>query len=126
MFSHICKQTITPDLLTAIFDTPPPDYKLTNLQANALAFGSLLARRLVLFSWKSNKAPSFLQWLKEVLSFLPLEKLRYTVGKSHKNFALTWSPFIDFIEGFPQTQGFPTHLAVTIMYTDVRVYNCRF
>ncbi len=98
-FSKICGQTIAPDYHTAIFGVPPPSCKVSNLRANALA--SLLARRLILFNWKSNTSPSFLQWLREVLSFLPLEKLRYKIYKARKNFTLTWSPFIEFVEGFP-------------------------
>ena len=101
VFSKICGQTIAPDYHTAIFGVPPPGCKVSNLQANALAFASLLARRLILFSWKSNSAPSFLRWLRDVLSFLPLEKLRYKIYKARQNFTLTWSPFIEFVEGFP-------------------------
>lgn len=101
VFSKICGQTITPDYHAAIFGVPPPGRKVSNLQANVLAFASLLARRLILFNWKSNSAPSFLQWLRDVLSFLALEKLRYKICKVHRNFTQTWSPFIEFVEGFP-------------------------
>ena len=90
VFSKICGQTIAPDYHTAIFGIPPPGCKVSNLQTNALAFASLLAHRLILFNRKSNSAPSFLQWLRDVLSFLPLEKLRCKICKVRKkNFTLT-------------------------------------
>lgn len=101
VFSKICGQTIAPDYHTAIFGVSPPGCKVSNLQTNVLAFASLLARILILFNWKSNSAPSFLQWLRDILSFLPLEKLRYKICKACKNFTLTWSPFMEFVEGFP-------------------------
>lgn len=47
VFSYICGQTVDPNFHTAIFGIPPPNCKLTNLQENALAFASLLARRLI-------------------------------------------------------------------------------
>ena len=70
VFSKICSQTIALDYHTAIFGVPPPSGKVSNLQANALAFAFLLAHRLILFNWKSNSALSFLQWLRDVLFYL--------------------------------------------------------
>ena len=65
VFSKICGQAITPDYHMAIFGVPPRGCKVSKLQANALAFASLLARRLILFNWKSNSPPAFLQWLRD-------------------------------------------------------------
>lgn len=70
------------------------------MHASVLAFASLLTRKLILFKWKSNSAPSFLQWLRDVLYFLPFEKLRYKMCRAHKIFALPWSNFIEFVETF--------------------------
>ena len=98
VFSQICRKEITPSFHSAIFGILPPDCAATSPQTNALAFASLLARRLILLNWKSAKSPSFQQWLKDVMSFLPLEKLRYKVDRAQKNFVLTWSPFVDFVE----------------------------
>ena len=86
---------------TAIFGIIPPDCSATSPQSNAVAFASLLARRLILLNWKSKTAPYVSQWSKDVLSFLPLEKLRYKVRNANKNFILAWSPFIDFVGECP-------------------------
>lgn len=43
------------------------DYKVPDIHANVLVFASLLAHRLILFNWKSNSAPSLLQWLRDLL-----------------------------------------------------------
>ena len=96
----MCDTVVAPSFHTAIFGIIPPDCTVTSPQANALAFASLLARRLILLNWKSVKAPSFAQWLKEVLSFLPLEKLRYRIERAQNNFVLAWSPFIEFVENY--------------------------
>ena len=97
VLSRICGTAIPPSFHLAIFGIIPPDCSATPPQSNAVAFASLLARRLILLHWKSKTAPSFSQWLKDVLSFLPLERLRYKVRKANKNFILAWSPFIDFV-----------------------------
>ena len=101
MLSRICGTEITPSFHTAIFGIIPPDCSVTPPQSNAVAFASLMARRLILLNWKSKKPPSFSQWLKEVLSFIPLEKLRYKVKGASKNFVLAWTPLIAFAEEHP-------------------------
>lgn len=88
--SHMCNTTVSPNPVTAIFGVHPLDQNAT----------SLLARHLVLFHRKSAKQPSFMQWVKEVMSSLPLEKVRYTVHGSRQRFNLTWSP-INTISGEP-------------------------
>ena len=70
--SHICGGTIDLCPVIAVFGVSPPEERLTGLQANAVAFTTLLARRLILRQWKSDKSPSFKQWVKEVLSMIPL------------------------------------------------------
>ena len=95
--TRICGTEILPTFHTALFGIIPPD--CSDLLNQTLS--SLLARRLIPLNWKSETAPSFSQWLKEVLSFLPLEKLRYKVRNASKNFILAWSPFIDFVGECP-------------------------
>ncbi|CAB1340154.1 unnamed protein product [Coregonus sp. 'balchen'] len=56
-FSYVCNKTVDPDPFTAIFGIPPLDCTATTHQANAVAFASLLARRLILFNWKTSARP---------------------------------------------------------------------
>lgn len=65
VFSKLCGQTVAPNYHTAIFGVPPPGCKVSNLHTNVLAFASLLAHRFILFNWKSNLAPLFLQWFRD-------------------------------------------------------------
>ena len=71
VFPKICGQTITPDYHTAIFGVPPPGCKVSNLQTNALAFASLLTRRLILF----NTFDTFL-FVSEFVSCMPVSEKR--------------------------------------------------
>ncbi|CAB1336864.1 unnamed protein product [Coregonus sp. 'balchen'] len=102
-FSHMCNATVSPNPFTAIFGLLPLDQNATMHQVNAIAFASLLARHLVLFHWKSAKLPSFMQWVKEGMSSLPLEKVRYIVHGSRQKFDLTWSPLIEYVESLSFT-----------------------
>ena len=97
-FTHMCGRLIPPDPITAIFGVRAEEVQTSTSQAYAIAFASLLARRLILRQWKSANPPSFLCWVKEVLAFLPLEKLRYSRGKSSNRFHNTWSPFLQFAD----------------------------
>ena len=104
--SHVCDRTIDPCPIIAIFGVSSPDEQICGHTANAVAFMTLLARRLILRQWKSEKPPSIKQWIKEVLSMIPLEKLRYshrTTKHAKEKFIRTWSPFIEFVENSSST-----------------------
>lgn len=101
--SYIRGVTVDPDPVIAIFGTAPSEEHFTTLQMNAIAFLTLMARRLILMQWKSVRPPSFKHWVKEVLSMIPLEKLRYSRNGSKDRFIKTWTPFIEFIENISFT-----------------------
>lgn len=63
----------------AIFGLPENQNLFTYNQLDILAFTPLLARRHLLLNWKSTKAPCSTQWLSHTMSFLKLEKIRYSV-----------------------------------------------
>lgn len=49
------------------------------LQADLIAFVTLLARRLILMRWKSPTLPSHTLWMKEMFNNLQLEKIWYSL-----------------------------------------------
>lgn len=63
-------------------------------------FASVQAWRLIFCHWKSEKPLSFTDWVKDILSLIPLEKLRYNRNKSCQMFIDTWGPFIEFVLTF--------------------------
>ena len=97
VFSDLCNTSIEPNPITAIFGVPTDDTQVSSVQANVIAFSSLIARRLILRNWKSDKPPTFSSWVRDVLSFIPLEKLRYNRFKSKRKFKKVWSPFLSLV-----------------------------
>lgn len=78
----------------------PPDMYSWCCMCNVVLFHShaLLARCLILSNWKSDRPPSFCRWICEVMHFLQIEQIRYTLRGSTVNFdvdgslsSLTWN-----------------------------------
>uniref|UniRef100_A0A1A8LYQ6 Reverse transcriptase domain-containing protein n=2 Tax=Nothobranchius pienaari TaxID=704102 RepID=A0A1A8LYQ6_9TELE len=83
-FSLIFNEDMEPMPLTAIFGVAPRETRLTASQRKAIAFTSLLARRLILFNWIKATPPSHKRWLEEVMAHLKLEHLRFTIQGNTK------------------------------------------
>lgn len=79
-----------------IFGLPEEYTQYTTKELEVIAFTSLLAKRHLLLNWKSTTAPSSTQWIKETMSFLKVEKIRYTRMGNLGKFYNKWQPFIDF------------------------------
>ena len=62
-FSHKCGRPISSDPITTVFGVTAGEAQISTSQARAIAFASLLARRLILRQWKSTNPPSFLCWV---------------------------------------------------------------
>lgn len=71
----MCNKVIGPNPLTALFGVVPQETSITKHQARGVAFSTLLARRLILLSWKKVTP---LPWVEEVMSHLKVEQLKYT------------------------------------------------
>lgn len=95
-FTYICEKKIPLDPAIAIFGVAPMEISLSVAQGDAVAFSSLLARRLLLLKWKSAKPPSHSQWVHNVMSFLKLEKLKYSLRGSSKRFDKVWCAFLRY------------------------------
>ena len=96
ILSEALNISIEPNPLIAIFGTPSET--VTRAQSDVIAFTSLLARRRILLGWKSTTPPSLARWLEDVMLFLKLEKIKFTLRGSMKNFYLRWQPFITYFE----------------------------
>lgn len=84
--SDITGKNIEPTPLTALFGVSPTQAQLSVLEMDLVSFVTLLARRLILLRWKSSSPPSFSMWIKDVLGFVKLEKIRCSMNGSAKNF----------------------------------------
>lgn len=87
-FSKMFGTQLDPDPICALFGLTPEKSRAV-LPAKAyvvIAFTTLLARRLILFRWKQQAPPSFSHWVKDVMYFLKLEKIKYTLKGSSQSF----------------------------------------
>ncbi|KAF3833100.1 hypothetical protein F7725_026765, partial [Dissostichus mawsoni] len=69
-------------LVSVSYDNIQRETGITTAQAEAMAFSTLLARRLILLSWKKAATPSHKRWVEEVMSHLKLEQLKHTTRGS--------------------------------------------
>ncbi|KAF3859463.1 hypothetical protein F7725_021862 [Dissostichus mawsoni] len=94
----IFKVKFTPSPLTAIFGVVPDEIVLSRHYSNAVAFASLIARRLILMRWKQEASPTHVHWVTELMMFLHMEKIKCTLGGSTCKFYRTWQPFLTYME----------------------------
>lgn len=95
---------LDPNPTCALFVVTPEESRAV-LPAKAhvvIALTTLLARRLILFKWKQHTPPSFSHWIKDVMYFLKLEKIKYTLKGSSQTFLKVWRPFLDYYESIQE------------------------
>ena len=88
----VLQLNLQPCPLTAIFGVPVVPSAYSRPQADVIVFSSLLARRKILFEWKSPKPPLSSSWLSRVMFFVKLEKIKYSLRGSMKKFDCRWRP----------------------------------
>lgn len=99
---------IEPSPFTAIFGVPLDPDTVTKAQSDVIAFTSLLARRRILLGWKSPTPPSIARWLEDVMLFLKLEKIKFTLRGSMNKFYLRWQPIITHFDNLKELEANPT------------------
>lgn len=61
--------------ITAVLGVLQKQHGITSHQANGVAFSSLLADWLILLQWKDAQPPFVIEWVREVMMYLPMENL---------------------------------------------------
>ncbi len=82
--------------LIAIFGVPSQCQPLNHKQGSAVTFASLLARSRILLSWTSPQPPSISVWLKDLIFFLKLEKVKYNIRGRRECFFEKWQQCITY------------------------------
>lgn len=72
--SEVLGVTLDLNVLLALFGVMPTTVTLQKSKADFAAFLMLLARRLILFRWKSPSPPSFESWIRDALHFSTLHE----------------------------------------------------
>lgn len=76
----------------------PEKHKFTKTVSSFINFTSLIAKRCIALNWKNINGPSASQWLKQMLSSLPLERIMYICKLKQHVFERIWGPFIEFVK----------------------------
>ena len=84
--SDFLQLNLQPCPLTDIFEVPLVPSAYSRPQADVIALSSLLARRIIIFEWKSPKPPLSSSWLRDVMFFIKHEKIQYSLRGSFKSF----------------------------------------
>lgn len=96
--SAVLQVPLDPDPLLALFGTHSKTLNLSRLKSDFAAFLTLLARRRILMCWKSPSPPQFEAWLRDVLHFSKLDKIKFTLRGASDKFIKTWQPFFDYLQ----------------------------
>ena len=91
--SKVVGRPVEPNAITALFGVTSPTLSLSSVEAAFVAFVTLLARRLILFRWKSPTPPTHTSWIKDILNYVKLERIRCLLNGSLKKFYKMWDPF---------------------------------
>ena len=100
MFQHLAEAldvVLTPCAETAIFGVLPGHRVMRRKTKDSIAFATILARRRILLEWKSSIPPKASPWLKDLMMYLNLEKIKYNLRGSSKLFDSVWGSMIAYI-----------------------------
>lgn len=89
--------SLSPCPLIAIFGVSHSS-SITRQKAEVIAFASLIAKRCILLHWKCPTPPPTTSWLNDLMSFLSLEKLKYSTRGSTDKFYKTWNPILNLYD----------------------------
>uniref|UniRef100_A0A3B3HDP0 Reverse transcriptase domain-containing protein n=1 Tax=Oryzias latipes TaxID=8090 RepID=A0A3B3HDP0_ORYLA len=95
--SQALKIDLEPNAAMAIFGiTGGKQSILSKQNKHIIAFTTLDARRRILLHWKSNKPPKVSLWFSDLLQFMELEKIKYTLRGSRDKFLSVWGPILSY------------------------------
>ncbi len=97
--SQVVGTAIKPSI-TALFCTLPLSVRCSGYKADFVTFVSLLARRQILLHWKLSASPTHSLWINDVFHFIKLERIRYSLRGSSKNFYQIWGYLIGYMETY--------------------------
>lgn len=96
--SDVLQIELDPCPIPALFGVLPDTIKISSSKLDFAAFLFLIARRLILIYWKSKHPPSHSLWIKDVLFFSKLEKIRHLKKGAVSKFYKVWEPFLTHVE----------------------------
>ena len=103
IMSEVLGVAITPCPLIAIFGVPSNYSEFSKQTLNGLAFAPLIVCRRILLHWKLPKPPGEQSGQTDLMSFLKLEKIKFSLRESTEKFYTTWQPLISYFDNVATT-----------------------
>jgi len=97
-YSNVYGRHLTPDNHLIILGCSSFSLTLPTSLQQALMFGSVVAKRVILREWKSSTPPCFKKWLNDMVSCIYLEEIWYSLSDSYHKFLDMWGPFNGYIQ----------------------------
>ncbi len=66
-------------------------------ERQAILFGMIIAKRVILRMWKTDLAPKFEIWSRDLVNMLVLERLRYISNDKSGVFDKIWSQILEHL-----------------------------
>lgn len=88
-----------PDPLVAILGATTLLSFANKYEKKAILFGTVIAKKLILRAWRSDIAPMYDLWLREMANMLYLERLRLYHEDKGDTFDRMWDPVLQLLQG---------------------------
>ena len=130
IMSEVLGVAITPCPLIAIFGVPSNYSEFSKQTLNGLAFAPLIVCRRILLHWKLPKPPGEQSGQTDLMSFLKLEKIKFSLRESTEKFYTTWQPLISYFNNVattPTVYVWTTHSVFlsSCALTSIWMYKCK-
>ena len=88
---------LQPNAYSVIFVTVPSEIQTIKKHIDIIAFTTLLAHRRILMHWKSSTPPITSLWMSDLILYLKLERMKYTLKGSKDCFYSPWNPVMSYL-----------------------------
>lgn len=82
-----------------IFGSSKDINKLRPPQRQFVAYGLLIAKKLVLLFWKDKETPTLKMWITNLMDTLHLERIRFAINNKLEDFNKIWHPLVSHLAG---------------------------
>lgn len=103
IIEKIISKQITLDPKLFLMALYPEKHSYSKTECTYIDFSSLSAKKCITLAWKNVNRPSTTEWLKQMTSSLPLERITYIRKSKQHLFEKIWGLFITFIKDLDLT-----------------------
>lgn len=97
IMSEVMKTAIKPEPLPIILGILDSSINLSHAQQCFVSYGIIIAKKLILTMWKSERAPTSKMWLQELTATLHMERIRHILKDKLHFFDKTWQPLLSYL-----------------------------